>query len=120
MNIRSVYLRSVMALFSSCSSDKYYGYVYDVQEHPVKKVKVFDLMDHTKDTYTDSNGYFKLIKTKSASGKLVFEKEGYCSDTIWSIEIENGEQQHEKLKGERIHITTKEYHDSLLKVIEHN
>jgi hypothetical protein len=58
---------------------------------PITKVMVYWKPDSAAGvvTETDSKGYFVIQNTDAASGKLVFEKEGFMSDTIvitWNSE----------------------------------
>lgn len=101
MKILSIML---FILLISCKNQDYYGYIYDIDNKtPISNVIVNDFLNN-KNTKTNQNGYFNLEKGSSSS-KLVFKKENYITDTVNSIQIQNGERMVEKFKGEKIYLS---------------
>lgn len=86
----------------SCNSKTYNGYVYDQKTKlPIENVEVNDFLNE-KSTKTNNKGYFNLNHDGKISGKLLFKKKGYTSDTLETVSIQNGEKQSEKFKGDTI------------------
>lgn len=104
----------LILLLPCCKVEKYTGYVYGLDNKPVPRVTVTALHENEK-TLTDSAGYFKLDKLHDISGELVFQKVGFSTDTIASIQIQNGEQQKRRFKGERTYLLKKSYKDSIFR-----
>lgn len=93
--------------FLSCSESIYYGYVYDgISKQPLSNVKVMDLKYGFK-SVTNKEGYYQIEKVKNSSSKLIFERDLYYTDTINSIQIQNGEKQTEIFKGGSIFLFCK-------------
>lgn len=90
----------LVLLLSICKADKYTGYVYDMDKNPLAVVSVSTLYEK-QITTTNSSGYFELYKQKDISDQLIFKKATFSTDTIASIQIQNGEQQHERLAVHR-------------------
>ncbi|CAA0159945.1 hypothetical protein [Tenacibaculum maritimum] len=66
-------------------SDNYRGYVFNLKKEPIQNVKIYERRDSTKYVFTKKNGYFSL-KPRSLNfvDDLIFEKEGYITDTVYS------------------------------------
>lgn len=105
-----------MVLFLiGCKQHYYEGYVHDaIDKKPISGMQVLDLVNDTK-TITDHRGYFKLLKNNNISSSLIFQKKPDYQDTISSIQIQNGEQQKELFKGEKIFILKNKVRDSILR-----
>lgn len=113
--MKNKYILLLFYLLCSCENDKYKGYVYDINYEPLKDVNIYNL-DTKETTITNDAGYFELNKKKDLSSKLVFKKDGFATDTISSIEIQNGEQQKERFTGEVVFLLNKKYKDSIFKI----
>lgn len=80
-------------ILCSCRSvnDFYQGRVIDIHNKPLENVSVSELYRGSQ-TSTDTNGYFKLKRYSSGFlGELVFEKDGYKTDTIPTVWHQAGE-----------------------------
>lgn len=94
----------IMTLAAGCASKAYNGYVYDYKTKlPLENVEVADYLNNAN-TKTDAKGYFNLKHESKIASKLVFKKQGYASDTIDAIDIQNGEKMTEKFKGDTIYL----------------
>lgn len=70
----------------------YQGLVIDENNNPIKGVIVSELYRENQ-TETDENGYFKFERySPNFLGDLVFEKEGYRTDTLQSVRTWAGEK----------------------------
>lgn len=101
-----------------CTSKAYNGYVYDHKtKSPIENVEVADYLNNTV-TKTNAKGYFNLKHENKIASKLVFKKEGYASDTIDAIDIQNGEKMTEKFKGDTIYLfdANNTFRDSIAKL----
>ncbi len=82
--MRSFYI-TLLLLFLSCKEkqlcDCYHGYVFDEEGVPLANVKVYEEAAISYSTFTDAKGYFNLERD-SFIASLIFEKEGYITDTI--------------------------------------
>lgn len=106
----------IYLIFTDCKSSSYKGYVYDgISKKPLSKVQITDLKSNHKST-TDENGYFELKKDKNISSILVFIKKPYYSDTISTIQIQNGERQKELFNGDTLYLLRKEARDSIYRM----
>ena len=74
------------------TNDFYQGVVLDENNIPLENVTVFEEYVEENSTKTDNKGYFKLNRTPSRLERLVFEKEGYKTDTIPAVWSQHGEQ----------------------------
>jgi hypothetical protein len=93
-----------LLLFSSCKSNLYYGVVYDFEnKHPISGVEIDDYLNSTK-TASDSNGHFSLAHGGRISGRLIFKKTGYRTDTLETISSKSGEQFIEQFKGDTVYL----------------
>ncbi len=60
----------------------YSGYVVDESKHPISDVLVREYKGK-RSTVTDKNGHFKFNRDKGNERHLIFEKEGYLTDTVF-------------------------------------
>ncbi len=103
-------------MFIDCNSKSYKGYVYDgISKKPLSKVQIIDLKSNQK-SITNESGYFELKKNENISSVLVFSKKLYYSDTISTIQIQNGEVQKELFNGDTIYLLKKQARDSIYKI----
>ncbi|SHK24108.1 carboxypeptidase-like regulatory domain-containing protein [Chryseobacterium polytrichastri] len=103
----------IIILFTGCKSKHYEGYIYDgITKKPILGVQILDLSTDFK-TITDKKGHFKIQKNNNISSTLVFQKDLYHTDTISSIQIQNGERQKELFKGDIIYMLKKKDRDSI-------
>ncbi len=86
-------LSIILFTITSCSTKPafYRGYVY-YENKPLKNVTVKKMYDDEFSTKTDSNGYFLLQKEPNSLRSLIFEKQGFITDTIPSVWTQNGEK----------------------------
>ncbi len=92
--MRFVTFLLLVFLIVGCKSKQsfYHGYVFH-NENPVVGVEVKDNLRIQNSTYTDSTGYFKLIKRRDMISDLIFTKNGYISDTVKTVWIQSGERE---------------------------
>lgn len=86
----------------SCSGrlhEKYRGYVYSLKKEPLHNVKVYEWTNPTEHVCTQKNGYF-LLNPRSLNfvDDLIFEKEGYVTDTVYSYSANR--------RGDKTHFLT--------------
>ena len=81
-------------LLISCKNQNYYGYIYDIDtKKPLNKVFVREnFKNNAKFTYSDENGFFKIENNTESIGDLIFNIEGYKTDTIVTIWSQHGEK----------------------------
>lgn len=106
----------IYLMFIDCNSTSYKGYVYDgISKKPLSKVQITDLKSGYKST-TNENGYFEFKKNQNISSVLILSKKLYYSDTIPTVQIQNGEIQRELFNGDTIYLLKKEARDSIYKI----
>lgn len=113
-------IASICLVLGACNSKAYNGFVYDQKsKKPIENVEVNDFLNQ-KSTKTDAKGYFNLEHEGKVSGKLIFKKQGYVSDTLPTISIQSGEKQVEKFKGDTIYLfgIHNNFRDSIAKLNE--
>lgn len=104
---------SIILLLLNCNKDIYYGYIYDrITKKPLPNVTIIDYK-HGQKSISKDNGYFEVEKIKNSSSKLIFQKDLYHTDTINSIQIQNGEKQVELFKGDSIFLLKVKDRDSI-------
>lgn len=104
-NVLKFYLLTILLfLFPSCKNDLYYGVVYDFEnKRPIGGVEINDYLNSIQ-TVSDSTGYFSLTQRGTVSGRLIFKKTGYTTDTLETISIKSGEQYIERFKGDTVYL----------------
>jgi len=88
-------MKKLMIIFSAilflsckwcCNRRQYYyeGYVFDENNQPLSDVRVKEYYTYEwNQCVTDSSGYFKMHRSsRDFLPDLIFEKEGYKSDTV--------------------------------------
>lgn len=86
------YLFIFLFIFLNCNSenDYYFGRVLDENNNPIKNAIVtVDIFEEK--TKTNNKGYFKLKRNSGWLGNLIFQKEGYLTDTIPIVWSQHGE-----------------------------
>ncbi len=91
-----IFLLLILVLFYSCGikfNDYYSGIVVDEFGKPLDSVLVKeDLVEEFSiKTVTDSNGFFKMNRTKDVLANIILSKKGYVSDTIRMVWHQHGE-----------------------------
>ena len=84
----------LLILTANCkqSQEFYHGYVY-YNNKPVSNVFIKeDVLNSSKNTKTDSTGFFKLQKKPSHLSNLIFTKDGFKTDTIKTVWSQHGEK----------------------------
>lgn len=86
------YLFVSLFILLNCQSVRYHyhGKVTDENNVPLKDVFV-TLEYFENNTKTDKKGYFKLKRCSNSLGNLIFNKEGYKTDTIPTVWSQHGE-----------------------------
>lgn len=76
----------VLLVLAACkSSPNYYkGRVHDESGSPLKDVQVSE-NSAGQQSFTDSKGYFRMIKREGSLSNLIFSKKGFKTDTIPSV-----------------------------------
>ena len=94
MNVHFQYLALVFVLVAcGHKPTKYYqGMVVDENDGPIENVWVFEEHDSKNRTKTDKKGYFRLKRNSELLTHLVFEKEGFKTDTIPAVWSHHGER----------------------------
>jgi hypothetical protein len=113
--MKSFWLIIGLLILSGCKSNLYYGVIYDFEnKHPISGVEIDDYLNSTK-TVSDNNGHFSLAHVGRISGKLIFKKAGYITDTLETISSKSGEQFTEGFKGDTVYLftTTSNFRDSI-------
>jgi len=94
-----VEMRALLIIFviilASCSNkiDYYHGYVYNTENEPIKNLKIEEDDDLKSHSYTDENGYFKILEKNSFGGNLiVYNENNVVLDTIRIVYSNHGEQ----------------------------
>ncbi len=72
------YLLLITSLITILSCSKKYGYIYDENRKPLRKVLVQDIQNPSNKIVTQYNGEFSF----SDCGDLVISKQGYKTDTL--------------------------------------
>jgi len=81
-------------LTATCKQSRefYHGYVY-YNNKPVSNVLIKeDVLNSTKNTETDSTGFFKLPKDPNSVSSLIFIKERFKVDTVKTVWSQHGEK----------------------------
>ena len=95
-----------LLIFSGCKSNLYHGIVYDFEnKHPIIGVEIDDYLNSIK-TVSDSNGHFSMAHEGRISGKLIFKKAGYTTDTLETISSKVGGKFIEHFKGDTVYLFT--------------
>jgi hypothetical protein len=96
----------IILLLCSCTTNKFYGHVYDYDtEEPIQNVQID--IDGNK-TKTDNSGYF-CMKVKSNSTCVIFlQKGGYASKKIYRKSDSLGEFSKRNLKHNIIYLLNEE------------
>jgi len=92
--LREAALSFFLLLITSCSiQDYYHGYVFDAETgKPLERVQVREsLTSGAKYSYTNKNGYFKVVNKQGTSSDLVFLAKGYKADTVLTRWSQHGE-----------------------------
>ena len=92
--------------FSHCryKPEYFHGYVYDQEGDFVSNVKIsFSELPNVY-FYTDATGFFRF-KFEKFYPNLIFEKEGYITDTVPTVWIQHGER--------AIYLFTNKYPDTI-------
>jgi len=91
--MRFVTFLLLVFLIIGCKSKQsfYHGYVFHGIS-PLEGVEVKDDLRIQKSVFTDSIGYFKLVKDKDIVSNLIFMKKGYVTDTVKTVWIQSGER----------------------------
>lgn len=100
------YLFTIFAisLILGCGTKTYHGYIYDYDtKMPIAGTVISDYVNGTK-AVSDNAGYFSLEHKSRLSGKLIFTKAGYRTDTLETIRISYGERQAELFKGDTTYL----------------
>ncbi|MFK7787605.1 MAG: carboxypeptidase-like regulatory domain-containing protein [Crocinitomicaceae bacterium] len=91
---RIVFTAVLFMTLTNCGNKSlfYKGYVYS-DGKPLDQVTV-SKMNGTQDhsTQTDSKGYFELTKEQDVVHSLIFEKEGFVTDTVPTVWSQHGEK----------------------------
>ena len=79
----------------SCGPQGYYhGYVFDAETRkPISKVLVKEnSLSGARSSYTNKNGYFKVVNQENTSSDLIFITNGYQVDTVLTRWSQHGER----------------------------
>ena len=85
---------SILFLVSCGPQGYYHGYVFDAETRkPISKVLVKEnSLSGARSSYTNKNGYFKVVNQENTSSDLIFTAKGYKVDTILTRWSQHGER----------------------------
>ena len=78
------------------STNYYQGLVLDENEIPIENVQVFEVYGKENKAKTDKKGYFRLQRNSELLTSLIFQKEGFNTDTVPVYWTQHGEKVHYK------------------------
>lgn len=95
-HIATFLLLGIFLVYNSCGenlNNYYSGIIVDELGRPVQSVLVKeDIAEkYSNKTLTDSNGFFKMNRTKGIFADLLLSKKGYLSDTVPVVWHQHGE-----------------------------
>ena len=89
MKIHLLFICTICFIISGCNNvnGHYAGYITDESGLYLPEVLVREYRSDGRSIVTDSKGFFKLERERGIICNLIFEKEGYRSDTILTFRM---------------------------------
>ncbi|WP_111672797.1 carboxypeptidase-like regulatory domain-containing protein [Algoriphagus litoralis] len=89
-----IFLILIPLACSQKSTNYYQGLVLDENDIPLENVQVFEVYGKENGAKTDEKGYFRLQRNSELLTSLVFQKEGFKTDTVPVFWTQHGEKVH--------------------------
>ena len=104
--MKTIYILIIIVLFSSCTNNRFYSYVYDYDtDKPIKNVRI-NINGNT--TQTDSTGFFSMKVKSNEPCTIYLQRHGYASKKICRKPDSLGQFSKRSLKNKSIYLINKE------------